>query len=333
MSTETFARILWVVLDGFGHEHARRLLETPGRFPALERIAREGYLGSCRPPGPVCQTPPALLALFTGTEPAENGVWGYKVPDADGRLERSISGFAVERKAGTAIWEDLEASGRTFSIMNVGFRRDRVWSDPFPHLAFAYDGYRNLRVPLQRRHPARLVPHHLRGHRPRRPAQAGSRRAPPGEPAPGTAGARGGSERAADPGHAGVGAPALRRRPLPVPREPGPGAARTRGARGSRPAAGRGRVPGHVGVPPGAQAPGTRAHRRDGDGRVGAPARTGRAAAETGPRALGRPEHPRQPHDLLRAADGRVQPHVVPPLRVRPGGPPRRAALPRVRGA
>jgi hypothetical protein len=31
--------------------------------------------------------------------------------------------------------------------MNVGFRRDRVWSDPFPHLAFAYDGYRNLRFP------------------------------------------------------------------------------------------------------------------------------------------------------------------------------------------
>jgi hypothetical protein len=147
LSTETFTRILWVVLDGFGHEHARRLLETPGRFPALERIAREGYLGSSRPPGPVCQTPPALLALFTGTKPGENGVWGYKVPDTNGRLARSISGFAVARSAGTAVWEDLEASGRTFSIMNVGFRRDRVWSDPFPHLAFAYDGYRALRAP------------------------------------------------------------------------------------------------------------------------------------------------------------------------------------------
>jgi hypothetical protein len=147
LSTETFARILWVVLDGFGHEHARRLLETPGRFPALERIAREGYLGSSRPPGPACQTPPALLALFTGTDPVENGVWGYKVPDVDGRLERSVSGFAVERKAGTAIWEDLEASGRTFSLMNVAFRRDPAWSEPFPHLAFAYDGYRSLRAP------------------------------------------------------------------------------------------------------------------------------------------------------------------------------------------
>jgi hypothetical protein len=147
LSTETYARILWMVLDGFGHEHARRLLESPGRFRALQRIARDGYLGACRPPGPVCQTPPALLALFTGTEPRENGVWGYKVPDVDGRLGRSISGFAVARKAGTTAWDDLEASGRTFSIMNVGFRHDRVWCDPFPHLAFAYDGYRNLRPP------------------------------------------------------------------------------------------------------------------------------------------------------------------------------------------
>jgi hypothetical protein len=146
LSTETYARILWAVLDGFGHEHARRLLSKPGRFPALERLARDGYLAACRPPEPVCQTPPALLALFTGTEPAANGVWGYKVPDPQ-CPERSISGFSVARRAGTAIWEDLEGSGRTFSIMNVAFRRDRVWSDRFSHLAFAYDGYRTLRAP------------------------------------------------------------------------------------------------------------------------------------------------------------------------------------------
>lgn len=142
MSTETYARILWVVLDGFGHEHARRLLESPGRFPALERVAREGYLGPCRPSSPVCETPPALLALFTGTEPAENGVWGYKMPDPDRPLERTVSGFSVARKAGTAIWEDLEASGRTFSVMDGVPRRDRLWYEPFAHLAFAYDGYR-----------------------------------------------------------------------------------------------------------------------------------------------------------------------------------------------
>ena len=144
MSTETYDRILWAVLDGFGHEHARRLLAEPGRFSALERIARDGYLGACRPPGPVCQTPPALLALFTGTTPAENGVWGYKVPDPQ-RPERSVSGFSVERRAGASIWDDLEATGRTFSLMNVAFRRDRVWTDPYAHLAFAYDGYRALR--------------------------------------------------------------------------------------------------------------------------------------------------------------------------------------------
>jgi len=147
LSTETYARILWVVLDGFGHEHARRLLEAPGRYPALERIASEGFLGPCRPPEPVCETPPALLALMTGTTPRENGVWGYKVPGTGSRLFDTLSGFDVERKAGTAIWDDLEASGRTFSLMNIVPRRDRLWRDPYPHLAFAYDGYRGLRAP------------------------------------------------------------------------------------------------------------------------------------------------------------------------------------------
>ena len=147
MSTETYARIMWVVLDGFGHEHARRFLEAPGRFPALERIAREGYLGSCRPSEPVCQTPTALTALFTGAGPRESGVWGYKVPDPR-RLERSISGFSIERKGGSAIWDDLESSGTTFSILNVGFRRDPIWSNSYANLAFAYDGYRNLGRPL-----------------------------------------------------------------------------------------------------------------------------------------------------------------------------------------
>jgi hypothetical protein len=147
LSTETYARIMWVVLDGFGHEHARRFLETPGRFPALERIAREGYLGPCRPSEPVCQTPTALTALFTGAGPRESGVWGYKVPDPQ-RLERSISGFSIERTGGPALWDDLESAGVSFSILNVAFRRDPIWSKPYAHLAFAYDGYRNLGRPL-----------------------------------------------------------------------------------------------------------------------------------------------------------------------------------------
>jgi len=134
---------MWVVLDGFGYEHARRFLETPGRFPALEQIAREGHLGRCRPAEPVCQTPTALLALFTGAGPRTTGVWGYKVPDP-GRLGHSISGFSVERTGGAAIWDDLESSGTTFSILNVAFRRDRLWSEPYANLAFAYDGYRSL---------------------------------------------------------------------------------------------------------------------------------------------------------------------------------------------
>jgi hypothetical protein len=147
LSTETYARILWVVLDGFGHEHARRFFETPGRFPALERVTHEGYLGPCRPSQPVCQTPTALTALFTGAGPRESGVWGYKVPDPR-HLERSISGFSIERAACSPIWDDLESAGTSFSILNVAFRRDPIWSKPYQHLAFAYDGYRNLGRPL-----------------------------------------------------------------------------------------------------------------------------------------------------------------------------------------
>lgn len=147
MSTETYARIMWVVLDGFGHEHARRFLSEPGRLPALERIAREGYLGTCRPSEPVCQTPTALLALFAGAGPRESGVWGYKVPDPR-RLGRSVSGFSLPRAPATrAIWDDLEAVGASFAIVNVAFRRDPVWTEPYRHLAFAYDGYRGLRGP------------------------------------------------------------------------------------------------------------------------------------------------------------------------------------------
>ena len=69
----TTSSMLAHALDGMGHEHARRALET-GRFPSLSRLAHEGYLGPSRPSSPVCQTPPALLALFTGAEPRQAGL-------------------------------------------------------------------------------------------------------------------------------------------------------------------------------------------------------------------------------------------------------------------
>lgn len=135
-----FERVFWVVLDGMGYEHTRRAVDT-GRFPSLSRIAREGYLGPSAPPSPVCQTPPALLALFTGTEPARNGIWGYRMPDPN-RRERSISGFAAQPRDCTPIWEVLESHGVPYSLMNVAFRNDPVWSVGSSHLAFGYDGYR-----------------------------------------------------------------------------------------------------------------------------------------------------------------------------------------------
>ena len=140
MSTEGFRRVLWVVLDGLGFEHARRALET-GKCPALTTIAREGYLGPAMPAQPVCQTPPALLALFTGTQPARNGVWGYYMPDPS-RLERSISGFHGDLTGTRTIWQELEDRGLGYSLMNVAFRNDPLWRGPGEHLVFGFDGYR-----------------------------------------------------------------------------------------------------------------------------------------------------------------------------------------------
>jgi hypothetical protein len=135
-----FERVFWVVLDGMGYEHARRLVSA-GRFPALTRIARDGYLGPSQPPSPVCQTPPALLALFSGTEPAENGIWGYHMPDPR-KQEGSVSGFSAQPTGGSLIWEELESRAVGYSLMNVMFRNDPLWARCSSRLDFGYDGYR-----------------------------------------------------------------------------------------------------------------------------------------------------------------------------------------------
>ena len=126
-----------------GFEQARRCRES-GRFPALSRIAEEGFLGPSRPASPVCQTPPALIALFCGAEPQESHVWGFTMPDPK-RPERSMSGFHAQLDAVHPIWEQVRESGIGSSIMNVGFRNDTVWRTD--HIDFAYDGYRLWRRP------------------------------------------------------------------------------------------------------------------------------------------------------------------------------------------
>jgi hypothetical protein len=146
LSIEAFKKVLWVVLDGMGFEHARRCLETGG-FPAIARMEREGMLGPARPASPGCQTPSALLALFAGAEPAESGVWGYRMPDPRD-LTRSISGFHAQAKPISLIWEELEERGLGYSLMNVAFRGDGIWSGGARHLCFAYDGYRLWKKPV-----------------------------------------------------------------------------------------------------------------------------------------------------------------------------------------
>ncbi len=140
MSTKAFQRVFWVVLDGMGYELARRCIET-GRFPALSQIQDRGHLGPSRPAVPVCQTPPALLTLFTGQEPAQSGVWGYHMPDPK-KPEGSVSGFHVKPRKVSTLWDALEQRGQGYSLMNVAYRNDPVWSSRGSHLQFGYDGYR-----------------------------------------------------------------------------------------------------------------------------------------------------------------------------------------------
>ncbi|MGA2642968.1 MAG: alkaline phosphatase family protein [Spirochaetia bacterium] len=140
MSIEPFKRIYWIVLDGMGIEHARFFLGAES-FPGLSKFEREGILAASMPSSPACQTPTALLTLFSGAEPRESGVWGYHMPDPR-RPTRSISGFVAPTKEIRTIWDELGARGCAFSLMNVAFRNDRVWMGRTRGLDFGYDGYR-----------------------------------------------------------------------------------------------------------------------------------------------------------------------------------------------
>ncbi len=154
-----FERVFWVVLDGMGCTHARLV---SGRFPSLSRIEREGFLGPSRPSSPVCQTPPALLALFTGAQPAESGVWGYRMPDP-AHVERSVSGFHAPVGACRTIWADLDAAGVSCSLMNVAFRHDPVWAVGGGRPGFACDAYRLWAKPSFLRLEGRRQEHVFRG--------------------------------------------------------------------------------------------------------------------------------------------------------------------------
>jgi hypothetical protein len=145
LSIKPFRRVLWIVLDGMGYEHAKLCLAAD-RSPALARVAAQGHLGPSAPSSPGCQTPSALYTLFSGEEPAASGIWGYKMPDPDD-LEQTISGFHGRPPGFRTTWKSLDDAGRTSSVMNVAFRNDPVWAGRLRGIDFAYDGYRTWRWP------------------------------------------------------------------------------------------------------------------------------------------------------------------------------------------
>jgi hypothetical protein len=135
-------KIVWLILDAAGYEITTRCIQA-GICPSLSTIQEQGYLGPSRPPLPNCETPPALRALFSGSEPAESGIWGYQMPDYEGDLERAISGFSVRASGVPAIWEELERKGLSYTLFNAAFRKDPVWGKGYAGFDLLLDGYRN----------------------------------------------------------------------------------------------------------------------------------------------------------------------------------------------
>jgi predicted AlkP superfamily phosphohydrolase/phosphomutase len=68
-------KIVWLILDAAGYEITTRCIRA-GVCPSLTSIQEQGYLGPSQAPEPNCETPPALRALFSGSAPAESGIWG-----------------------------------------------------------------------------------------------------------------------------------------------------------------------------------------------------------------------------------------------------------------
>jgi len=128
-----------------GFEHWKLALQS-GQHKAILRLEREGSVFSMQPATPVCQTPPALLALFSGTQPEQNNVWGYYMPHPH-RIEDSLSGFHADVGNIRTVWQEMEERGKGYSLMNVAFRNDPVWKEQSNYLVFGFDGYRLWKKP------------------------------------------------------------------------------------------------------------------------------------------------------------------------------------------
>ena len=111
-------------------ESARHWRRLPGKGTSARRARA----------GPCARRLRRSLPCSPGTQPAQNGVWGYCMPDPS-RPERSMSGFHG----------DLTGKG---DLAGAGGARARVLADerrvskrcplagPSAHMVFGFDGYR-----------------------------------------------------------------------------------------------------------------------------------------------------------------------------------------------
>ncbi len=130
----------WTAWDSSMHAS----VSSPEPAPALHGCKEKATWEPRSRPLLPARTPSALTALFSGAEPEQSGIWGYRVPDGK-TLDGVASGFSVAPRNATTLWGELGRRNTRFSIMNVAFRKDPVWAGNGAGLDFAYDGYRLAR--------------------------------------------------------------------------------------------------------------------------------------------------------------------------------------------
>jgi len=136
-------RVIWHVWDAAAHWAVHRLLGE-GELPALRSLVERGTLTRAEPSWPNAQTPAALATLFTGLDPADHGVTGFKAPDLAAGILGWRRGFAAETLGAAPIWEQLDRCADAI-LVHVPWalrgRGDADGSSP----RFAIDGYSNRR--------------------------------------------------------------------------------------------------------------------------------------------------------------------------------------------
>jgi len=137
-------RAIWHVWDAAAHWAVRRLLDE-GELPALRSVVAAGTLAAAQPSWPNAQTPAALATLFTGLDPADHGVTGFRIPDPARGIQAHRSGFASDALGAPPIWERLGPTRADAMLIHLPWAI-RDWRGPAPAgLRFAIDGYSRRR--------------------------------------------------------------------------------------------------------------------------------------------------------------------------------------------